>query len=365
MRLKTLLHHIGSRVPKRFKSKRFIVIFAILLIAAMYMSRGAADTKKIKVNQAQIKDIASTVTASGTIKSAATADLHFGVAGKLAWVGIEEGDRVTAGQVIATLNSEKYQIDVRQAEQEITKFDAILSQVYDEAKKRSAAENFDDKIRRTKAETDKNQAFDALKDAQRALRDTVLVSPIEGVVANMDVVAGQEVLATTEVAKIMDEETHFVAEVGETEIGNLREGNDVSVLLDAFPDAPVTSVVEKISPIFTTTSTGSTAYEVTINLPADVKYRVGMSGEAEIITQKEEGKLTVPLDSIVDEKFVYLKDRKGYKKVEIVSGLQSDTDSEILSGLSENDQVVIAGFDQISKRSNFQKLFGLFSVLNK
>jgi multidrug efflux pump subunit AcrA (membrane-fusion protein) len=50
--------------------------------------------------------------------------------------------------------------------------------------------------------------------------------------------------------------------------------------------------------------------------------------------------VTVPLEALDEEKFVYVKDGENYKKVEVEKGIFSETDVEIKKGLSENEQVV-------------------------
>ena len=149
---------IFSFVPKRLRHKKFLLALLPLIVFWVVINRGGADTKQIKSVAAEKKTIESQVTASGTVKSASQTVLHFPTGGKIAWVNVTEGQYVWPGTAIASLDATQLAASVRQAEQDVVAADAVLSQVYDEQKKQTAAENFDQKIRRTNAEKAKNQA---------------------------------------------------------------------------------------------------------------------------------------------------------------------------------------------------------------
>ena len=65
-----------------------------------------------------------------------------------------------------------------------------------------------------------------------------------------------------------------------------------------------------------------------------------LNGQAEIEINHSENALSIPQDALVDEKYVYTQNGKGVKKVEVKTGISSDIDIEIKSGLSENEKVV-------------------------
>jgi HlyD family secretion protein len=73
-----------------------------------------------------------------------------------------------------------------------------------------------------------------------------------------------------------------------------------------------------------------------------------MNGDAEIITNQKENVLTIPLSSIVDDEYVYVKinpDRIGtssrFEKRNVKTGLSNETDIEIKSGLKLGEEVAI------------------------
>ena len=71
------------------------------------------------------------------------------------------------------------------------------------------------------------------------------------------------------------------------------------------------------------------------------KYRVGMSGNADIIIDKRSSVLTVNISSIFDDNFVYVEKNGKFEKRKIKLGLESDIDAEVLSGLSLGEKVAL------------------------
>lgn len=350
---------ILKRVPKFLRSKRIIFGLAILILVLFFVStRGSAKKDSIKTAQVTRQTLVSEVSASGRVDSLHTSTLHFAVSGQVVWVGVAEGNYVRRGQAIAVLDRERFEIAIRQAEQDVVAADAELVKVYDDISKASGAESFDNRIKRTAAEAKKNKAFDNLKRAQRDLRDSTLISPVTGTVVNLNVNSLDNISQTTEVAKIADvNNIEFVAEVDETDIGKIQTGQIVKIILDAFAQTEIDSQVLAIGVESVTTSTGANAYEVKLPMPDPEIYRIGMNGEANIELAKAEDTLVVPADAIIDEKFVYVKRQNKFEKKEVEIGISSDFDQEIKSGLDIGDEVVTGGFDQINKKSLFEKIF--------
>lgn len=345
---------------RKFLKGKYLLPALIIVVIAFLITRGGQKAQEIKTTTVERETITAEITASGTVKSQTSSAIKFANSGKIAWVGADEGETVYKGQAIASLEREPFLVALRQAEQEVNAADAILSQVYDEAKKQTAAENFDQKIRRTNAETAKNKAYDAMRKAQFDLDHATIYSPQNGVITNLDVVAGMQVSPADEIAKISDlARLKFVSEVDETDIGQVKIGQEIKLALDAYPDQTIETSVERIAPISTISETGATAYEVTSPLSGTNTYLIGMSGQAQIITKETQDVLTVPQDAIIDEKFVWVKLGPNYVRKEITRGIESSTEVEITSGLSEDEEVIISGFEQIGKRSLLQRILNI------
>lgn len=345
-------------LKKLLGKKRYIVLALLAaFLVFFFANRGAADLSQIKTANVQKRDIKSEVIASGKVASQSESSPHFAVAGRVVWVGVKKGDYIKRGQAIASLDKEEFEIAIRQAAQDVWAAEAEQVKAYDDIKNNGSDETYEDRVKRTNAEAKKNKAVDAQKAAERNLKDTVLTSPIAGTVIDLPVKAGQEILLTTDIAKIADiDNPVFKAEVDETDIGIVSPGQKGTLNLDAFPDKEIPTAVTAIGQTAITTTTGATAFEVELSLDTSANYLSGMNGEAAVVTEEKSQVLAVPQEAIVDDKYVWVKIGNIYEKKEVTLGISSDSDIEIVAGTEENSQVVTSGFDQIGKRSLLQKI---------
>jgi len=130
-------------------------------------------------------------------------------------------------------------------------------------------------------------------------------------------------------------------DVDEADIGNIQNRQTVNVSLDAFPNKTITLKVAQIDFVSHLTTSGGTAFTVKATLPFDNSYRVGMNGNADIITNIKHDVLNIPLSSVMDDNTVYVQTNKGYLKRKVVLGLESDTVAEVKSGLTQGEVVAV------------------------
>ena len=352
------LKKLISKLPKGFRSKKAIVAVLVILSLFYFLSRGNADLKKIVTAEVERKNISEEVLASGKVSADSESKIHSAVSGKVVWVGAKSGDFVKRGQTVAVLDKERYEIALRQAQQDVIAADAQLVKVYDDISKGDSVETFDERIRRTAAEAAKNKAFDAVKLAERNLKDTVITSPIAGTVVSVDVTSGEEILPTGEIATVSTTgNIKFMAEVDEIDVVKVKTGQKTSISLDAYSGKTFDSKVSKIGQKSITTSTGATAFEVEIDLEESQNILLGMNGEANILITEVGNALVVPSEAVIDDKFVYVKVGDTFEKRQVEAGIASDSDVEIKSALYDGDTIVTSGFEQISKKSLLQKIF--------
>ena len=100
------------------------------------------------------------------------------------------------------------------------------------------------------------------------------------------------------------------------------------------------------------TSVGGIAYTVETKLPPNnsLVYRLGMSGDAEILIAKKSDTLVVSLASITDDESVYVKVGDRFEKRKVKTGIQSDTEIEIVDGLQVDEEVALQP-DEAAKRT--------------
>lgn len=208
------------------------------------------------------------------------------------------------------------------------------------------------------AEEGVRQAGQALAAAEQALEDATLIAPIAGVVifnvppATMGggepVSEGSAVSPQSAPFSVVDlDALTFVAEVDEADIDRVKPGMKVTVTLDSFPGQEFPTTVTRVNPAAQATATGGTVFEVEIALEGTGKeILLGMKGDADIEVSSRGSALTVPVEALFSEggtDFVYVVKAGKLVKTEITVGATTDTEVEVLEGLSEGDVVALSG----------------------
>ncbi len=333
----------------RFIKKRraYVIIIGIVLVVMgiwqWRQSRSGSDIETIKVTREAITE---TVSSSGKIKTLEQVDLHFQTGGRLAWVGVKEGDTVFAGQAIASLDSRELQKNLEKALRDYSKvrndFEEDRLVTYDNPVITDTVKRI---LEKNQWDLEKAVLDVELRDIARNL--ATIVSPIAGIVTHLDTpIAGVNTSVTDTFTIANIDKLVFLASVDETEVGRITVGMPAEINLDAYPDQIFTGTVGKIAYAAEQTSAGATIFPVEIYFTDPAVLRIGLNGDVTINVRESSNTLTIPLEAIREEKdtkFVYVKEGINYRKQPVKTGLQTEDNVEITEGLAENAEVVISG----------------------
>jgi len=315
-----------------------IVILVILLIVGYIIF--PKSSKQILTQKVSKGDVVKMVSVTGKIDADQSVNLSFQTGGKLIYLGAKEGDLVKKWQAIASLDQNELQASFRQAQQDFIAAKAASDKYYDGHK--SSGESYDEKIERTALDATQNKAYDEMMKVQQDLNNSTLYSPIDGILTRADAETSGVNVTTATIFTVTDPSSlNFSMDVDEADIGNIKNGQNINLSLDAFPNDILKLKVSQIDFVSHLTTSGGTAFTVKAVLRFNDSYRVGMSGNADIITGTKNDVLNIPLSSIMEDSTVYVKTAKGYEKRKIKLGLQSDTLAEVKSGLSEGEIVAV------------------------
>ena len=225
-----------------------------------------------------------------------------------------------------------------------------------------------DKLLRT-YESNVDSAESQVESAQNNVDTTqdnydnyTITAPISGQVITKNVKAGDTISknsnSETTLAVIYDlSALTFEMSIDEMDIQSVEVGQTVEVTADAFEGEVFTGTVTNVS-LNGSYSNGVTNYPVTVTLNETGDLIPGMNVTGTIILDKAEGVLAIPADSLMRGNKVYVKDSSaqeepgvpaGFRSVEVETGLISDEYVEIVSGLSEGDEVYV---DEASKETD-------------
>lgn len=332
-----------------FLIKRWYIVVILILIVGYFFYRAKKNDAKAEQKTYTIKreTLRQTLSVSGEMNVDEKVSLKFQSGGRLAWVGVKEGDYIKKGTGIASL-------DQRQLEKTLQKYLNTYSK-----QRQSFEQTVDnnDQLTLSLSQDLRNQAQRLIEQGQFDLNNSVidvevqtlakentyLTSPIDGVVTRVDAPkAGMNVSITDQYEIINPDTMYFSIAVDQTDVVKMTVGQRGKIILDAFPDNELYGTVSSIGYIPQTDETGTT-YEVKMLLES-YRFipRVGMTGDVEFVMKELSNAIAVPLEYIEetdDKAYVYKKIDNKFQKVEITTGPEYDGMVEIKQGLYAGDTI--------------------------
>lgn len=302
---------------------------------------GEARVVPVAVAVAELGTAARNVSATGAVEPLRTIAINSQVSGALLSVNVEEGSRVSAGTVLARIDSRELSAQLAAAEAALE----AASRAADRAQ-----QLFDQQIV-TAAEYERDQTA---ASAARATRDqlrtrigySTVRSPIAGVVLAKRVERGDVVGANTELFTVADISTLVVrVPISELDVTGLDVGDQADLSLDALPGRTVPGRIRRIFPS-ADTLTRLVPVEIELRGAATRDVRPGFLARVSLSLDPRTGVLLIPASAVVDAASGSAVFRVKDGTASRTSVRRGDTYQgrvEILSGLSAGDTIVIAG----------------------
>ncbi|MBR1439491.1 MAG: efflux RND transporter periplasmic adaptor subunit [Synergistaceae bacterium] len=271
-------------------------------------------------------DITSSVTATGELNAINVVEIGTQVSGRVQEIYVDFNSPVKAGQLIALIDPSVLQLTLNESEASLAVNQASVQSAQaslDDAQKKLArnkellnrkliarsevdTSEADVKMKKAALQEAKSrvtQAQASLARARTNLNYTRITSPVNGVIIDRKVDAGQTVAAsyqTPTLFKVAEDLTHMKIEtkVDEADIGTVAEGQFVTFRVDAFPDETFAGKVVQVR-IAPNTSDNVVTYTVIIHVdnPA-LKLKPGMTANVSIETAKAENVLRIPVAAL-------------------------------------------------------------------
>jgi HlyD family secretion protein len=380
-----------------------IVVGGGIGIAAALRPNTAIDPSKLA--NVSRGDLARSVVATGKIEPLVKVEVKSKASGIVEKILADYGDHVKAGQVLVELDKEQLQarvaearanlqaaqaaVESAQATYERNKVDAegpdlpFLKATAERDRKLAAdglvsASILDDgekayqlglnkqmsaqrylavsraEIARTKAQVAQMQA--ALDSAEEDLRNSTIVSPMDGLVLSRDVEVGDAVSSililgsqATLVMTLGDvSEVYVKGKVDEADISKVYLGQRARIVVESLKDKKFEGKVTKISPMGVEKD-NVTTFEVKVSIQNPTgELKANMTANAEIIQEEKQNVLQLPEAALIYDKdrhtFVETPapgSKTGKRKLPVKLGISNGVKTELISGLKEGQQVVL------------------------
>lgn len=295
-----------------------------------------------------------TLPLTGSLTPYTEATVKAKVAGELVVVPVREGEPVKRGQMLARIDQTEVQARVaarradvsaaraqldwagknRTTQKALLEKGFIAQTAYD-----NVQSNYEVAVARLRA------AEAELVVAQKALGDSVLVAPFDGIVSLRHAQAGERVALDAKVVTVVDlSRLQLEAAVPATEIGRLRVGQPVAFRVDGFGEQSFEGRIDRISPATVSGSRSINVYAV-IDNPQGV-LRAGLFAQGAVSLERIEGALVVPASAVREEigrNSVYaLVDGAVRRRVVTIGPADAADRVQVLDGLAPGDRIVRA-----------------------
>jgi len=393
-----------------------VALLALLIFASMRQGRKSAT--KVETQKVEERELRAVVSASGKIRAKTSVDVSASTTGKVVKLAVDEGDRVERGQFLmqidptpaetsvrqieaglgaARANLELQRANLQQVQQEYDRQQALFEKSLTSQELLQKAKTSLDvqKLQVAAAEQEISRYQAMLTSARHELSKVNVHADISGVIVKRNIEEGENVFVgafnnpATVLITIADLSViEALVEVDETDIVNTRVGQDAEVKVDAYPDSSFSGKVTKVgsSPILGATGGAqqqATSFEVIVQLTDEIpRVRPGLSCKAEITAGYREKAIAVPIQALTLRKpsdlkpldltkkkgaalanapsdsastkekdlqgaFVVKDEKATFREVKV--GIAGDRFFEVLSGLQPGDEVVIAPFSALRR----------------
>jgi membrane fusion protein (multidrug efflux system) len=300
----------------------------------------AATPVTVEVAQPFRADIYATYEATATITSDADAPVVARATGEVVEILVEEGDRVTKGQVLARLDGERLRLEMLAAKANLKQASTEYERNIDLHERGLIAASTFDALQYDLEELEATYELKKLAYDYSNIR-----APISGVVSSRDIKLGQHLSNNDSAFRITDTmELIAHLQIPQSELSKFAAGNAASIEVASMPDEGFTATIARISPTIDTRNGTFRATALISN--AEGNLAPGMFGHFTISYEQHTDALVIPAEALIDEddeNTVYIVDDGEVIRRNVKIGIAADGNIEILDGLNENDVIVVVG----------------------
>jgi membrane fusion protein, multidrug efflux system len=295
----------------------------------------------VEASLARRGEISSSYHTTATLEARAEAEVISKATGIVQHILVEEGDKVEAGQLLAQLDNERQQYSLNKEKAELSRLGSELKRMEEMYQRKLISADVFEKLQ---------WQYDALQAtvnmAELALRETDIRAPISGVISRRYAKVGQLVNqhATQSLFHVVsNQQLEAVVHLPEQQLAQARVGQNA--VLQFAGMTPFSAELIRISPVVDASSGTVRAVLKVANTGQQLK--PGMFAQVQLQFDVKTDALLLPKRALMTTDntqtvFVISSDNKVSRK-QVHSGYQSDSAVEILSGLEQGEQVVIAG----------------------
>ena len=352
---------------KRRFLKPALIIAAVVLVAGSLVGLRVVQSKKEEPKEAkaplqftpadiavvEMRELQRTLSLSGSLSPVLQSTVRSKVPGEVQKVLVREGDRVTEGQVIATIDTAdlKARLDAQAAALEESRAKETLARKNRENNQQLLRQNFisqnafDTTVSNYDAAAAAAKSAEAqLRMAEKAMQDALVRAPFAGVVSRRMVNVGEKVTVDSQMFTVVDlAKMEIEAPAPAAEIPGVKVGQVAHMRVDGFGERVFEGRIERINPA---AEQGSRAITLYVSVPnRDGALRGGMFAKGQLILDKSPAAAVVPATALREEagqSYVFTIEDGKVARRPVTVGMREEGFVEIRSGLEKGVPVVRA-----------------------
>ena len=280
------------------------IVVAVVAGGVLLLSKEKKSGPKFRKEKVTKGEVVATVTATGTLSAVTTVKVGSQVSGIIASLHADFNSQVKKGQLLAELDPTPFQAavdqrraDLERAKVELRNAELVLARAKKllEAQLQAQSDYDTAKANRDGAAAAVAQSTAALRQAETNLAYTRILSPIDGVVVDRQYDIGQTVAASFQAPVLFTiaqdlTKMQVLTNIDEADIGRVKEGQEASFSVDAFPDRPFRGKVSQIR-LSPQTVQNVVTYPVILDVAnPELRLRPGMTANVSVPVDRRDGR---------------------------------------------------------------------------
>ncbi len=346
--------------------KWFIVIIMILavIVGVRSFSKKAKPVMQpiieqtVKTQKVAMNDKADVISANGNIEAIEKVSISPKINGRVNQFNVENGRAVTKGETLVSLDSTELTNYLITAESNLNKSQIAYQnnqknyERYQSMFNAGAISSKDlegIKMQLDLSNADVQVASAAVANAREALNNTNITTPISGYITNTNVAQGQIVSPGITLFTVQDfSSVYILINIKQENISKVTLGMKASVKVDAYPNREFQGNIKIINPA---ADKASRVFEVKVKVDnPDLLLKPGMFAKVNLQTGNSKKVLTVPQEALSGKEgqyYVYTVEGNHAKRQTVEIGQILGQNVEIISGLSQEQQVIITNINKL------------------
>jgi RND family efflux transporter MFP subunit len=309
-------------------------------------SGNLVPVESIRLNTMPFKHF---IEVSGTAEAVREAFISPEVAGQIREIYVNEGDYVEKGKLLAKLNTEITESSIKELQASLD----LATTVY-EKQKRLWEKGIGSEIQYLNAKNNKESLEQKLVTMQAQLDMALIKSPVAGIIDDITLKKGELAMPGMQMMRIVNlDELYINADVAETYLAQVREGENVNVEFPVYPDMKLETPIYRKGNVI---NPNNRTFKIQLKLKnPDKLLKPNILSVIHINDFSADSAIVVPSSLIKQDitgYYIYIIQENGgrnvARKVYIQPGKTYLDQTMVLSGLNEGQSIITQGYNQVS-----------------